>query len=190
MAGLTRKGAIRREALLESARWSFTQSGYTAGLRAITENAGVTAMMVRRYFGHKEQIFKEVLDTVLPVLAHEVLTKAPDLPTLCRDIATALLQEASPRATSMDGMLIMLRSMDNQKATEILCRKFRKYCETALVKLLPDSRLNPVQRTAVFLSAIASFQAMLRIDEELGTTQDDPGALAERLQQLFGLLAT
>jgi AcrR family transcriptional regulator len=80
MTGLSRKGAIRREALLESAHWSFTQLGYSAGLRVITANAGVTAMMVKSYFGTKEQMFKEVVDQIFPALAHEVLTNASNLP--------------------------------------------------------------------------------------------------------------
>ena len=189
MTGLSPKGAIRREALLESARWSFTQTGYSAGLRTITANAGVTAMMIKRYFRDKETLFIEVTDVVLPVLANEVLAHAPDLPTLCRDIAAALLGEASPRGTPMDGMLIMLRSMDNEKATEILCRKFKKYCAEALVKLLPGSRLDTVQRTAIFLTAIASFQAMLRVENEMDLTEDDPRVLADRLHQVFALVA-
>jgi hypothetical protein len=89
----------------------------------------------------------------------------------------------------MDGMLIMLRSMDNEKASEILCRKFKKYCAEALVKSLPGPPIDAVRRATIFLSVISSFQAMLRVDEQMELTEDDPGILAERLHRLFGMLA-
>ena len=51
-----------RKAILASARRAFAEVGYDgAGLRGIAEAAGVTAMMVGRYFGSKEQLFAAVV---------------------------------------------------------------------------------------------------------------------------------
>ena len=57
-----RNAAATREAILQSARVAFARSGYDgAGVREIAESAGVTAMMVNRYFGSKEKLFAEVV---------------------------------------------------------------------------------------------------------------------------------
>ena len=59
----TRNAAATRAAILGSARAAFVRSGYDgAGLREIAETAGVTAMMVNRYFGSKQLLFAEVLE--------------------------------------------------------------------------------------------------------------------------------
>ena len=57
-----RNAAATREAILASAREAFARVGYDgAGVREIAAGAGVTAMLVNRYFGSKEQLFAEVI---------------------------------------------------------------------------------------------------------------------------------
>src|SRR5690348_8135347 len=61
-----RNAAATREAILESARRAFAAHGYdAAGVREIARDAGVTAMLVNRYFGSKEQLFEEVVDRTM-----------------------------------------------------------------------------------------------------------------------------
>jgi len=63
-----RNAANTREAILASARTAFTNSGYDgAGVREIASGAGVTAMLVNRYFGSKEQLFAEVVARTMAV---------------------------------------------------------------------------------------------------------------------------
>jgi AcrR family transcriptional regulator len=51
---------------LNSARLAFTRSGYDGvAVREIAPGAGVTAMLVNRYFGSKEQLFEEVVEVTL-----------------------------------------------------------------------------------------------------------------------------
>ena len=61
-----RNAAATRAAILQSARKAFARKGYDgAGVREIAEGAGVTAMLVNRYFGSKEKLFAEVtVDTM------------------------------------------------------------------------------------------------------------------------------
>ena len=62
----TRNAAATREAILKSARKAFAAHGYDgAGVREIAAEAGVTAMLVNRYFGSKEQLFAEVIDDAM-----------------------------------------------------------------------------------------------------------------------------
>src|ERR1700733_1544947 len=143
MKKLGKKGAATRKAVLASARQAFTRAGYDVGVREIAENAGVTAMLVNRYFGSKEQLFEEVVDAVLAapgILTQEVMRGAPDLPTFCRNVAAALVAKTAPHATPMDGFLIMLRSANNEHATAILCKKFETHFAQPLAKLLPGAR--------------------------------------------------
>ncbi|MFI1801447.1 TetR/AcrR family transcriptional regulator [Streptomyces sp. NPDC020379] len=53
-----RDGAATREAILAAGVVEFTEHGYAgAGVRQIAERAGVTAMMINRYFGSEEGLF-------------------------------------------------------------------------------------------------------------------------------------
>ncbi|MFJ9043447.1 helix-turn-helix domain-containing protein [Streptomyces sp. NPDC102347] len=53
-----RDAAATREAILAAAVMEFTEHAYArAGVRQIAERAGVTAMLINRYFGSKERLF-------------------------------------------------------------------------------------------------------------------------------------
>src|SRR5438034_10393490 len=61
-----RNAVATRQAILDSARVAFTRSGYDGvGVREIAQAAGVTAMLVNRYFGSKQQLFEEVVEVTL-----------------------------------------------------------------------------------------------------------------------------
>src|ERR1700712_5779148 len=85
------KAGATRAAILASARRAFAEHGYDgAGLRGIAEAAGVTAMMVGRYFGSKEGLFGEVVTDTMrdPIILSEGNLSRTDLP---RAIAEALV---------------------------------------------------------------------------------------------------
>jgi AcrR family transcriptional regulator len=191
MKSLGKKGAATRQAILESARLAFTQTGYDAGVREIAENAGVTAMLVNRYFGSKEQLFEEVVEATLSapgILTQEVMKEAPDMPTLCHNIAVALVARTTPHITPMDGFLILLRSANNEQATDILRKKFEAHFAKPLANLLPGD--GAPQRAAMFLAVIAGFQVLRQIVEMESLTKAKPEDLARRLEVLFGVLAS
>src|SRR5260370_4279013 len=55
-----RDAGATREAILASARLAFIRWGYDgAGVREIAEGAGVTAMLVNRYFGSRKRLFSD-----------------------------------------------------------------------------------------------------------------------------------
>jgi AcrR family transcriptional regulator len=61
-----RDAAATREAILEAATRRFATQGYgSAGVREIAQDAGVTAALINRYFGSKEELFAEVIRHVL-----------------------------------------------------------------------------------------------------------------------------
>jgi AcrR family transcriptional regulator len=61
-----RDAVVTRDTILLSARKAFAQSGYeAAGLSEIAADAGVTLMLIQRYFDSKEQLFAEVIAKTL-----------------------------------------------------------------------------------------------------------------------------
>jgi len=186
MRELGKKGAATRQAILESAHQAFTQSGYDVGVREIAENAGVTAMLVNRYFGSKEQLFEEVLEGVLSapgILTRETMKHATDLAALCREIATALVARTSPDITPMDGFLIMLRSSNNPQATAILRKKIDAHFARPLAAVLPGADAS--QRAAIFLGIIAGIQLMRQVIELGALRRATPEDLAQRIEALL-----
>ena len=121
----SRAGAHRRNAeatrkrILASARRAFARAGYDGvGLREIAQGAGVTAMMVNRYFGSKERLFAEVVAGA--IAAPSILTRENlASPTLGRDLAAALVERTAAGANPLDGFLIMLNSLSNKRAAKI-----------------------------------------------------------------------
>ena len=129
-----RKGAVvrrrnattTREAILASARTAFTRAGYDgAGVREIASGAGVTAMLVNRYFGSKEQLFAEVVAQTMAapiILTPEILeSRNPG-----EAIAAALVDLTATEANPLDGFLIMHRSGSSRRAAEIGARADRE----------------------------------------------------------------
>src|SRR5271169_5423013 len=96
-----RNAAATRQAILVSARRAFARAGYDGvGLREIAQGAGVTAMMVNRYFGSKERLFKEVVAGAIAtpsILTCENIAS----PTLGRDIAAALVARTETGANPL-----------------------------------------------------------------------------------------
>ena len=86
-----RDAAVTREAIVSSARKAFSRSGYDdTGLGEIAAGAGVTVMLVNRYFVSKDQLFAEVIAEALAnprALTQGNLSAA----TLGRTLATALV---------------------------------------------------------------------------------------------------
>jgi AcrR family transcriptional regulator len=189
MKALGKKGAATRQAILEAAREAFTQSGYAAGVREIAEQAGVTAMLINRYFGTKEALFEEVVDAAFSapgILRQETLTAAPDRQALCRALAIALVGKTTPHATPMDGFLIMLRSANDPQAAAILRKKIEQHFLPPLMHLLPGRDAG--QTAGMLLALIAGVQLMRQIVELPALTEAAPDALERDLSALLEFL--
>jgi len=147
----TRNAAATREAILQSALVAFTQHGYNGvGVREIARAAGVTAMLVNRYFGSKEQLFAEVVDVVFS--GSTLITD--DLPSLGRFAARGLVA-SEPR--SVDGFVLMLRSIADPRATEILRRAIDER-QRQLEAMLSGAHAH--ERAALFLALLLGIRAM------------------------------
>lgn len=182
-----RNAVTTRQAILESARRAFVQAGYDGvGVREIARAAGVTAMMVNRYFGSKEQLFAEVVtDTMASptILTPEILGS----PTIGTDFAKALVGITGAEAGPLDGFLIMLRSASSRRAAEISRERIEEGHQKTMTAALSGD-LAP-QRAALILALVAGFQVMRQMIGLSALAQARPDdlvkILAPVLQQLI-----
>jgi AcrR family transcriptional regulator len=185
-----RNAAATRHAILASARAAFTHSGYDqVGVREIAEGAGVTAMLVNRYFGSKEQLYTEVVQATMAtpgILTGEVTAANRDLAALSRDIAAALVAQTSPESAPLDGFLIMLRSSSNERSAEIWRQQIEAYYQKNMTGLLSGDLA--AERAALILALIAGFQVMRQLIGIKALTKANPQLLAGQLTSILQLI--
>ncbi|EFL50743.1 transcriptional regulator, TetR family [Solidesulfovibrio fructosivorans JJ]] len=183
-----RNAIATRQAILDSARLAFTRFGYDGvGVREIAKNAGVTAMLVNRYFGSKEKLFEEVVEVTLsgPGVLSEIIKPESDPETLSREVAARLIAKSVPGLTS-DGILILLRSAANKQAAAILRENAVRYLKPVADQFKGD---NPGMRAAMLLSIISGFQLMRQIIALPDLASASPEDLTSQLEALIRCLA-
>lgn len=175
-----RNAAATRDAILESAIRNFAHSGYdSVGVREIAGEAGVTAMMVNRYFGSKELLFAEAVETSFAVPA----LIAADSDSLAHDAATALVERTNPDAEPLAPFLIMLKSVSNPRAVEIVRDAIERHVGQRLARQLPESGREI--RTDVMLSVLAGILLMRRVMVTRALDDADPDQLVRVLDAVF-----
>jgi AcrR family transcriptional regulator len=179
-----RNAAATREAILESAIRSFARSGYDGvGVREIAGDAGVTAMMVNRYFGSKEQLFAEAVEVSFAPPA----VIATDSDSLAHDAAAALVEHTGSDAEPLLPFLIMLRSVSNPRAVEIVRDGIERHVGRRLARQLPASGRQ--LRTEAMLSVIAGILLMRRVITTRALSEADPDQLVSVLEAVFAAIA-
>ena len=174
-----RNAAATRDAILKSARKAFARSGYVgAGVREIAEAAGVTAMLVNRYFGSKEQLFAEVVADTMS--GKTVITdELGDNPNIAEYLVDGLLATTRPGETPLDGTLIMIRSSSSQRAAEIGKRQIEKQHHRRVAAALKGDHTE--ERAALILALIAGVQFMRQMMKLQGLTSADTATLRKLL---------
>jgi len=153
-----RNAAATRAAILDSAFAAFARSGYDGvGVREIAGNAGVTAMLVNRYFGSKEQLFAEVVAkamTTPSVMSGERIGATDPADA----IAAALVAKTGAGEPQLDGMRIILNSASSPRAVEIIREQIEKYHHALMTSAIAAD--HPAERAALALAIVAGFQFM------------------------------
>jgi AcrR family transcriptional regulator len=181
-----RDAVATRLAILASARRAFARAGYDGvGVREIAANAGVTAMLVNRYFGSKEKLFAEVAaDTMRePVILSPENLEATDFASA---LAKSLVEVTAPGATPLDGFLILLNSASSPRAAELGREWIGRGHQTTLERALggPDA----AQRAGVFLALVAGLQVMRQMLSIASLADADPHELERLLLPLVRAL--
>ena len=182
-----RTGAETRQAILDAARRKFTIYGYDGvGVRDIAHKAGVTAVMVYRYFGSKEKLFEEVVECMLSPGA--VVTKdqiGGDAATLSHDIVASLVAGTTPDKI-VEGFLILIRSAPSEQAAKILREKFTTHRSTPMMARMTGSEVQA--RCAIIMSIIAGLPLMRQIVKLPVAAESDEQELIHNLEPVFDFL--
>jgi AcrR family transcriptional regulator len=178
-----RNADATRAAILAAARRAFARAGYDgAGVREIAAGAGVTAMMVNRYFGSKEQLFAEVVAGIMttPIILTQRNLASPDL---ARALAAGVVYQTPAGATPLDGFLIMLRSASSGRAADIGRTEIERHYHRSLTAALHGERAP--ERAALALALVAGVQVMRQMVKLSALAEAPPDALVAILTPLF-----
>lgn len=178
-----RDAAATRQAILDAAVAAFTRYGYDGvGVRDIARSAGVTAMLINRYFGSKEQLFAEAVDVAFAPRTVIAGTGAE----LAGETARALVARTAPEAEELGPFLLMLRSAANPRAAQIMREAIGRHAGRHLNEELSGD--GAAIRAELMLAVQAGVWLMRSV---LGTTalaEGDPEELAGRIRSLFHVL--
>lgn len=180
-----RDAMATRTAILKAARRAFAAHGYDgAGLREIAAEAGVTAMLVNRYFGSKEGLFAEAINDAMSD-ASVIRKGMPTLDALGAYLAAGVLETTRPDATPLDGSLMMVRSgsTTNQRVIEIGRRQIEKMHLKTLTAALKGE--NAAERAALILSLIAGVQVMRQMIHLTPLAKTSPAILQRLLAPMI-----
>jgi AcrR family transcriptional regulator len=178
-----RDAAVTREAILLSARKAFAQSGYDgAGVREIAAGAGLTEMLVNRYFGSKEELFAEV---IAETLASRIILTPGNLSSenLGRTIATALVSLTEAGNKPLEGFLIMLHAASSKRAAIIGREQVEKGHQATMAAALKGAHHE--ERAALVIALVSGFQVMRQMLELSALAKADPQVLIDLLTPLF-----
>ena len=179
----SRNAAATRAAILSSAREAFARAGYDgAGVREIAEGAGVTAMLVNRYFGSKEQLFAEVVADIMEnpiILTEKTLTSGGG----GDEMAEALVGITASGGAPLDGFRIMCRSAGSEAAAAIGKQQIEAHYHKALTAALPGA--HAAERAALLLAFVAGVQIMRQMIGLEALAKCPPAVLVKLLRPVF-----
>jgi AcrR family transcriptional regulator len=175
-----RDAAATREGILAAAVVEFTAHGYArAGVRQIAERAGVTAMMVNRYFGSKQGLFAEAVDRSFapPTIVGD------DARGLADGMASSLAERTAAGAERLDPFLLMLRSAADPGAAEIIRRGIEAHPGSRLAGLIGGPEADV--RAQLGLALAAGTWLLRTVVGTSALAAADDGRLAELLAEML-----
>lgn len=166
--------------MLDAARRRFLQESYeNVGLRDIAGDAGVDVALVGRYFGSKEELFREVLGVGRneEILPPEIATA--DIP---RYFAQLFMQQGADGNEHVERLQIILRSASSPAASKIVRETLRHDVLQPLADRFGGDRpeLRASASMAVWMG-MTIMSTIMSVEPLRGCDQD----LEQRLRQLF-----
>src|ERR1700733_2738644 len=153
-----RNAVATREAILQSALAAFVHQGYDGvGVREIAQTAGVTAVLVNRYFGSKEKLFAAAVE----VMFADSSLFGGDAATLAQRLAALVVSKCGKDAHPSDPLLLLLRSAPNPRAAEILRDNIARHCERPLKSFMRGPKRG--ERAAIVLALIVGLQLFHKV---------------------------
>jgi AcrR family transcriptional regulator len=178
-----RNAVATREAILNSALTAFSRHGYDGiGVREIAQSAGVTAVLVNRYFGSKEELFAAAVERAFA----DKSWFEGDPTILAKQLTAAVMTKIETHVEPNKALLMLLRSAPNPRAAQILRESIARQFERPLRASLRGPKAS--ERAAMILAIIAGFLLMRQIIGSKALTDATPGMLSTLLETLFQLV--
>jgi AcrR family transcriptional regulator len=178
-----RNAAATREAILHSALAAFSRYGYDGvGVRDIARAAGVTGVLVNRYFGSKEELFAA---TVEVAFADRSLFEG-DPTLLAERLAEVVMSKSRMVAKPINPFHMLLRSAPNPRAATILRDSIARHFERPLQTFLPGPKAS--ERAALIIAVMAGFQLLHGVIGSKALSDARRASLAGDLKTVFQLL--
>ena len=176
-----KNAAATRQAMLVAARTRFLQESYeNVGLREIAADVGVDVALVSRYFGSKEELFKEVL-------RGDGKGKVPldtDRADLAQQLTCLVMQQDDDgNRENVERLLIILRSASSPKAAEIVRDAVRDDVLAPIVAML-DGPHGPT-RASLALAVLMGATVLRTVMAVQPLCDCDSDNIGGRLKQLF-----
>ena len=169
-----------RSEILAAARGRFLAESYeNVGLREIAGDVGVDVALVSRYFGSKDNLFREVLRAGKEE-KFKLDIPAAELPAYLASLVAR--QEECAESEQIEKLLIILRSASSPVASEIVRETVRCDVLEPLARLLggPDA----AERAALILSILFGSTLLCTI-MGMEPCIDDDAAMRAKLTRLF-----
>jgi AcrR family transcriptional regulator len=172
-----RNAAATREAILQAALAAFAHQGYDGvGVREIAQTAGVTAVLVNRYFGSKERLFAAAVEAAF---ADSSLFRGDSSTFAHRLAALVVSQDGQPS----DPLLLLLRSAPNPRAAEILRDNIARHCEQPMKSLMRGPKRG--ERAAIILALIVGLQLFHKVIGNEALADANGASLSADLRAMF-----
>lgn len=176
----TRNAAATRDAILQSALAAFSGHGFDGiGVRKIAQAAGVTAVLVNRYFGSKEELFCAAVEIAF---SDSTLFEG-NSSSLAQRLTEAVIAKTSKEADPIDALLLLLRSAPNPRAAEILRDSIARHFERPLKSSLLGPRAS--ERAAMILAFIAGLQLFRKVIGSKSLTDGTRAGLYSNIKATF-----
>jgi AcrR family transcriptional regulator len=176
----TRNAAATRDAILHSALAAFSRYGYDGiGVREIAQAAGVTAVLVNRYFGSKEELFSAAVELAF---SDSSLFEG-DAVALAQRLTEAVMTKTDKDADPVDPLLLLLRSAPNPRAAQILRESIARHFERPLKSLLKGPWAS--ERAAMILAVISGLQLFRKVIGSKALTDGTRAALNANITAMF-----
>lgn len=169
-----------RQAMLQAAHARFLRESYeNVGLRNIAGDVGVDVALVSRYFGSKEDLFREVLgvgrkkDILPPELADDGIPGY---------FANLFLEQDGDQGKDVERLLIIVRSASSPMAAQIVREALRRDVLMPLAERLGGRR--PELRASVAM-AVWMGMTIMRTVIAVGPLENRDAEIEQRLRMLF-----
>jgi AcrR family transcriptional regulator len=177
----TRNAAATREAILQSALAAFSRHGYDGiGVREIARTAGVTAVLVNRYFGSKEELFAAAVEAAFAERDNLV---EGDSSTLAQRLTAVVMTKAEKDPERINVFFLLLRSAPNPRAAEILRDSIAHHFERPLKASLRGPRAG--ERAAMILAVVSGLTLFREVLGSKALAEANAASLSGNLQSMF-----